>query len=88
MIWDSPAFKAGLDVGDTIVAVNGKAYDGDVLKDAIVAAKTDKNPIKLTVKHDDDFRDVAIDYHDGPRYPHLVKVGTGETGLDKLLAPK
>jgi len=59
-----------------------------VLKDAIVAAKTDKNPIHFTVKHDDDFRDVAIDYHDGPRYPHLVKIGTGETGLDKLLEPR
>ncbi|MGN6269362.1 MAG: M61 family metallopeptidase [Sphingomonas sp.] len=88
VIWDSPAFKAGLDVGDTIVSINGKGYDGDVLKDAIVAAKTDKNPIRLTIKRDDDFRDVAIDYHDGPRYPHLVKVGTGETGLDKLLTPR
>jgi predicted metalloprotease with PDZ domain len=88
VIWDSPAFKAGLDLGDTIVAVNGKAFDGDGLKAAIVAAKTDKNPIRFTVKRDDDFRDVAIDYHDGPRYPHLVKVGTGESGLDKLLEPR
>jgi predicted metalloprotease with PDZ domain len=88
VIWDSPAFKAGLDVGDTIVSVNGKAYSADVMKDAIVAAQTDKNPIRLNVERQDDYRDVAIDYHDGPRYPHLVKVGTGETGLDKLLAPK
>ena len=50
--------------------------------------KTDKNPIHLNVERQKDYRDVAIDYHDGPRYPHLVKVGTGETGLDKLLAPQ
>ena len=88
VIWNSPAFKAGMTVGDTIVSVNGKAFSPDALNDAIVAAKTDKNPIHLNVERQDDYRDVAIDYHDGPRYPHLVKVGTGETGLDKLLAPK
>jgi len=88
VIWGSPAFKAGMTVGDTIVSVNGKKFSSDVLKAAIVAAKTDKNPIRLNVQRQDDYRDVAIDYHDGPRYPHLVKVGAGETGLDKLLAPK
>jgi predicted metalloprotease with PDZ domain len=88
VIWNSPAFKAGMTVGDTIVAVNGRKFTGDALKDAIIAAQTDKNPIHLTVSRQDDYRDVAIDYHDGPRYPHLVKTGTGETGLDKLLAPK
>ena len=33
-------------------------------------------------------RTVQIDYHDGLRYPHLEKIGTGETGLDKLLAAR
>ena len=88
VIWDSPAFKAGMTVGDTIVSVNSRKFSSDALKDAIVAAKTDKNPIHLNVERQDDYRDVAIDYHDGPRYPHLVKTGAGETGLDKLLAPK
>jgi predicted metalloprotease with PDZ domain len=88
VIWDGPAFKAGMTVGDRIVSVNGRAFSPEVLKAAIVAATTDKNPIRLNVERQDDYRDVAIDYHDGPRYPHLVKVGTGETGLDKLLAPK
>ncbi len=50
VIWDSPAFKAGLDVGTVIQAVNGTAYSGDVLKAAIVAAQTSKEPIKLLVK--------------------------------------
>ena len=88
VIWDSPAFKAGMDVGTVIQAVNGTAYSGDVLKAAIFAAQTSKEPIKLLVKSGPRYREVAIDYHGGPRYPRLQKTGTGETGLDKLLMPR
>jgi predicted metalloprotease with PDZ domain len=88
VIWDSPAFKAGLDVGTTVQAVNGVAYSGDAIKSAIVAAQSSKEPIRLLVKNGPRFREVAIDYHGGPRYPRLQKTGTGETGLDRLLAPR
>jgi predicted metalloprotease with PDZ domain len=86
--WDSPAFKAGLDVGTTIVTIGDTAYSDDRMKAAINAAKTAKDPIRLTVKNGDRYRDVSIDYHGGLRYPHLQKTGTGETGLDRLLAPR
>ncbi|MCU6456078.1 peptidase M61 [Sphingomonas sp. A2-49] len=86
--WDSPAFKAGLDVGTMVQAVNGVAYSGDAMKAAIVAAQTTKDPIRLLVRNGPRYREVAIDYHGGPRYPRLEKVGTGETGLDRLLSPR
>jgi predicted metalloprotease with PDZ domain len=86
--WDGPAFQAGLDVGGTIVAVDGREFSDDRLKAAIVAAKGGKAPIKLLVKSGTRFRDVAIDYHDGLRYPRLEKIGTGEGGLDRLLSEK
>ncbi|USU04022.1 peptidase M61 [Sphingomonadaceae bacterium OTU29LAMAA1] len=88
VIWDSPAFKAGLDVGTMVQAVNGVAYSGDAIKTAIVTAQSSKEPIRLLVKNGTRYREVAIDYHGGPRYPRLQKVGTGETGLDKLLTPR
>ena len=87
-IWDSPAFKAGLDVGTVIAAVNGTAYSGDAMKAAIVAAQSSKDPIRLLLKNGPRYREVAIDYHGGPRYPRLQKIGTGESGLDKLLMPR
>ena len=87
-IWGSPAFDAKIDVGSTIVGVGGEAYTGDRLKAAIVAAKGSKEPIRLLVKNGDRLRDVAIDYHAGPRYPRLEKVGTADGGLDRLLAPR
>ena len=86
--WDSPAFDAGIDLGDEIVAVNGRAYTGERLKQAVKDAKGTKDPIRLLLKSGDRYREVAIDYHGGLRYPHLVKTATGEAGLDKLLQPR
>ena len=88
LTWESPAFKAGLYVGTEIEAVNAEAYSADSIKAAILAAKGTKVPIRLTVKNYDRFRDILLDYHDGPRYPRLQKVGTGDGGLDKLLTPR
>ena len=84
VIWDSPAFRAGLDVGTSISAVNGQAWSRDRLLAAIAA----KQPVRLLVRSGDRFRDVTIDYRDGPRYPRFEKIGTGEGGLDRLLAPR
>ncbi|KQU47284.1 peptidase M61 [Sphingomonas sp. Leaf339] len=87
-IWDSPAYAASIDVGSQIEGVNGQSYSGERLKAAILAARGTKEPIRLLVRNGERFRDVVIDYHDGPRYPRLQKTGTGETGLDRLLAPR
>jgi predicted metalloprotease with PDZ domain len=87
-IWESPAFKAGIDVGTTILSVNGQTYTGDRLKTAVLEAKGTREPIRLLVKNQDQVREALIDYHAGPRYPRLEKTGTGETGLDRLLAPR
>ena len=86
--WDSPAFKAGLDVGTKIVAVNGTAYSDTAIKAAVTAAKTSKDPIQLLIKTGEKITPAAIDYHGGLRYPRLEKIGTGEGGLDRLLAPR
>ena len=86
--WDGPAFAAGIDVGDEIVAVNGRAYSVERLKEAIAAAMSNSAPIRLLVKNGDRYREVAIDYRGGLRYPRLEKIGTGEGGLDRLLQPR
>lgn len=88
VLWNGPAFKAGLAPGMTILAVNGKAYAADVLKDAITAAKTSKDPIELLVKSDDDVRTVKVDYHEGLKYPHLVRDETKPDTLKALLATR
>ncbi|MFM9829512.1 MAG: peptidase M61, partial [Sphingomonas sp.] len=86
--WGSPAFDAGLTVGDTITAVAGQTYTPERLKDAVTAATTEKGPIVLVVRNGDQITEARIDYHGGLRYPRLEKTGSGEGGLDRLLAAK
>ncbi|QEE26151.1 M61 family metallopeptidase [Rhodanobacter glycinis] len=74
VLWDGPAFKAGLSPGMSIVAVNGHDYSSDDLRDAVTAAAKDKSqPIELLVKNFDEYKTIRIDYHDGLKYPHLVR---------------
>jgi predicted metalloprotease with PDZ domain len=88
VLWEGPAFKAGLAVGPTVVAVNGTAYTADRLNAAVRAAKGGKKPIELLIKSGDAFRTVAIPYYGGLRYPHLERVEGTPARLDDILAPK
>lgn len=87
VIWDGPAFKAGLTTASEIVGVNGRVYSDDALRDAIVKAEGGKDPIKLIVRTGRKIGEVSIQWDGGLRYPRLEKIGVGEGSLDKLLAP-
>ncbi len=87
VLWDGPAFKAGLTEGTQIVAVDGEAFAADDLKDAIRNAKGGTAPIELLVKNKDTYRTVRIDYHDGLRYPRFERVPGSPALLDDILAP-
>jgi predicted metalloprotease with PDZ domain len=86
--WGSPAFRAGLTEATQILAVNGIAYDPDVLGDAIRAAKSTRSPIELIVKIGDRFRLTRLEYYDGLRYPHLERDPAVPARLDEILAER
>ena len=86
--WGSPAFQAGITPDMQVMAVNGKAFSVDALRDAIVDAEKDTAPIKLTVKRGGQFQTVEIDYHGGLRYPALTRVAETPDLLDQILAAK
>ena len=85
--WGSPAFDAGVVNGAKILAVNGEAYDQDRLKRAITAGKGGA-PIELLIQRGEKFLTVPVRYTGGLRWPWLEKTGSGEAGLDRLLAPR
>ena len=88
VLWDGPAYKAGLTVDTVLVAVNGVSFDPDRLKEDIGAARTATDPIQLIVRSGDQFRVVRIDYHGGLRYPHLERDTAHPALLDDILAPR
>jgi predicted metalloprotease with PDZ domain len=87
VMWDSPAFNAGLTVSTRVLAVNGFAYTPERLKAAITAGTTGA-PIRLTVRNGEHFSDVAIDYRDGLRYPRLERIPGTPDLLSKIYAPR
>jgi predicted metalloprotease with PDZ domain len=86
VLWDGPAFKAGLAPGMKLIAVNGEEYSAEGLRDAIGAAKGGSTPIELLVKTFNEYRTLAVPYYGGLLYPHLVRTGAADT-LSELLAP-
>jgi predicted metalloprotease with PDZ domain len=86
VIWDGPAFKAGVTADAKILAVNGDIFTVDGFKSAIRAAMNGA-PIELVVQDKEEVRTVRIDYHGGLRYPHLEKTGA-HASLDDILAPR
>jgi predicted metalloprotease with PDZ domain len=83
----SPAFEAGISSQMKIIGVNGRVYTQELLSDAVKSAKDTSQPITLLVVVDDYFRTCTIAYHDGPRYPHLVRDDARPDYLDELIKP-
>ena len=81
-----PAFNAGITSGMKVIAVNGRVYTHDLLEDAIKSsAKDSSKPITLLVVNDDFINTSTINYHDGSRYPHLVRDDAKPDYLDELI---
>ncbi len=87
VLWNGPAFKAGVTPDMQLEAVNDQKYTAAVLREAILSAEKSKEPIKLLLKRGDEFVTVSLDYHGGMRYPHLARVEGTADRLDAILAP-
>jgi predicted metalloprotease with PDZ domain len=68
-----PAALAGIGPGMKLIAVNGRQYSPDVLRDALKAGKGGTAPLELLVENTDYYKTYKLDYHGGERYPHLVR---------------
>ncbi len=85
--WGSPADKAKLAPGQKLIAVNGRVFSADSLKDAIIRAKTNTEPTHLMMQTESYVKPIDIDYHDGERYPVLVRDPAQKDYLDEITKP-
>jgi predicted metalloprotease with PDZ domain len=83
----SPAWKAGMAPGMKIAAVDGQEYTDDVLKYASSQAEHSNGPTAFLVREDGWFRTLNVDYHGGPKYPHLERIPGTPDMLAKIMAP-
>jgi predicted metalloprotease with PDZ domain len=86
VIHGSPAYAAGIGPGMKLVAVNGRAWSKDVLRDALRESKAGKQPIDLLVENAKFFKTYSIAYHEGIRNPHLERTEAADV-LGDILKP-
>ncbi|WP_312682585.1 M61 family metallopeptidase [Stenotrophomonas chelatiphaga] len=84
VVWDSPAFNAGLAPGMTVIAVDGREYKSERLKEVVAGSRDSKAPITLLVKNFDRVMPISIDYHGGALYPALERIAGTRDGLSAL----
>jgi predicted metalloprotease with PDZ domain len=88
VLWNGPAFKAGLAPGMELVSIDGQPYSTAVLRSAIAQAQKSRKPLQISAKSDGATQLYTVHYDGGLKYPHLVRV-PGETDyLQQILAPK
>lgn len=75
VVWDGPAWRAGIVAG------------AKVLKTAIVATR-DGGKLDLQVARGATTQELSVAWSGGPRYPHLERVPGGAALLDDILAPR
>lgn len=81
------AAAAGLGPGMTVVAVGGRAYTPDVLRDAVAAAESRRDAIQLLVNNEGALQTYALKYHGGERYPRLARVESKPDLLTQTITP-
>ena len=67
-----PAAKAGIGPGMQIVGVNGRKWSKHVFRDALRATKN-SGPLELLVENTEYYTTYKVDYHEGEKYPHLMR---------------
>lgn len=81
------ADKAGFGPGMKIVAVNGRAFTGEVLTGAIRDGKGSQDAMEFIVANTGFYKVLKVDYHGGERYPVLERVSGVPDRLDEILKP-
>lgn len=84
----SPAAQVGLAPGMLLVAVNGRKWSPEILRDAIRRARDSKEPVELLAANGEYFHSYRIDYHGGERYPHLEVIAGKADVLTEILKMK
>jgi predicted metalloprotease with PDZ domain len=83
----SPAYAAGLGPGMKLIAVNGRKWSKDVVRAALRASVHNQHPLTLLAENGEYYNIYEVNYHEGERYPHLVREEGQPNILDEIIKP-
>jgi predicted metalloprotease with PDZ domain len=82
-----PADRAGVSPGMVVIAVNGRKFTDDAMREALASAKASNRPVDLIVQNGDYFRTATLDYRGGLLYPHLERDSSKPDVLGQIMQP-
>ncbi len=83
----SPADRVGIGPTMKVIAVNGRRWTPEVLHAALAASPTQSDPIVLLVENADYFKSCSIPYHEGEKYPSLMRDADRPDLLSEITRP-
>jgi predicted metalloprotease with PDZ domain len=84
----SPAYGAGLGPGMKLIAVNGRKWSKEVVRAALRGSVKNQQPIALLAENGEYFSTYQVNYHEGERYPHLMREDGQPNILDEIIKPQ
>ena len=81
------AYKAGFGPGMKLVAINGRAFSDDVLRDALQKGVSTSTPMEFIVENTGFYRVLHVDYHGGEKFPWLIRVDGTPDRMDEITKP-
>jgi predicted metalloprotease with PDZ domain len=82
------AARAGIGPGMKLLAVNGKAYSAEVLRDAVRATTDPKQRhLELMIDNEGHVTPYQVTYGEGEKYPVLEREPSKSDTLSKIIAP-
>jgi len=82
------AARAGLGPGMKLLAVNGRDFTTQRLREAIAASRAPDARVDLLADNDGFAASYALDYHGGARYPHLERDVAQPDLLGEIIRPR
>ncbi len=87
VIYDGLAWKAGIAPGTMLAAVNGRKFTPDILHDALKEARGNGRSLELLIINGDYYKSYTLNYHEGEKYPHLVRDESKPDVLGDIIKP-
>ena len=82
----SPAAAAGVGPGMRLVAVNGRRWSKEILREAIRASRRGQ-PVELLVENTEYYKSYRLEYSGGERYPVLTRDASKPDLLSRIIQP-